>query len=80
MKTTDEYAAALDDLERMRADGKIDQSRYEVHRAALLGEVAQQGGSQTLRTIRTLVAIPVVLFLIVLVLRILGSIQNTLGM
>lgn len=38
MGNSEDYAAALTELEQLHAAGKIDQGRYEVHRARLLDE------------------------------------------
>ena len=36
-----DYGQALDDLERMHRDGQISDSRYELHKAKLLGEATK---------------------------------------
>ena len=77
MAKTEDYVAALSELEQMHASGQIDDARYEVHKAAILGE-AGNPNARTLRAIRTLVAIPVALFLFWVLLRVLGAITNAM--
>lgn len=75
MAKTEDYVEALRELDELHAAGGIDRARYEVHRARLLAE-AGNPNTALLRTIRTLIAIPVVLVLLLVLLRVLGAIQN----
>jgi len=38
MAKTEDYVAALSELEQMHAEGRIEDARYEVHRARLMDE------------------------------------------
>lgn len=44
-----DYAAALDELEQLRRDGKITQGRYDMHRSKLLAEMNRQPLSWPIR-------------------------------
>lgn len=53
----DKYAEALEDLERMRAEGKVTQSQYDVHRARLLAEAAKPKRSRSTQIVLFVVAV-----------------------
>jgi hypothetical protein len=69
---SDEYAAALDQLEQMRSAGQVTQGEYDVKRAQLIAEaseVQQSPGRILLRLVGLVVVVLVLLTLLSVVIR-----------
>jgi len=66
MAKTEDYAAALSELEQLHAEGRIDQGAYEVHRARLIDEAKRP--LRAVDVVRNLVVSGLIVLVVVLVL------------